>query len=184
MKTIKKIFFTTLLASISTHVFASNGMINSGELFKSHPMFKDIETELLEYLDLSQKKIQKNSSLIDAQQIELNNSVKKIGVNAAKIKQKEIDSKRKLIDDQKKILQQKLNTYQEKGRQKVLEDIMINAEKVRQKHNFDMIIDSGSVIAINADLEVNKEVLDSIKENYKPQTQPFIDELEILRADK
>ena len=46
----------------------------------------------------------------------------------------------------------------------------------------DLIIDSGSVVAIDEKLDVNKQVLESIKENYKPQQ--LIDELDLLRTDR
>lgn len=179
----KKVIFTSLLMLLSSSTtLAASGMINAGELFKNHPMFSDIEGELKEYLELSTKKLQKNSALLDSQQMELNANIKKMNPTTAKATQKDINEKRKLIDEQKKILQQKLSAFQERGRVRVLEDIILNSEKVRKALGLDLIIDSGSVVAIDEKLDVNKQVLESIKENYKPQQ--LIDELDLLRTDR
>ena len=165
-----KIIFTSLLMLFSSSTtLAASGMITAGELFK-------------EYLELSTKKLQKNSALLDSQQMELNANIKKMNPTTAKATQKDINEKRKLIDEQKKILQQKLSAFQERGRVRVLEDIILNSEKVRKALGLDLIIDSGSVVAIDEKLDVNKQVLESIKENYKPQQ--LIDELDLLRTDR
>lgn len=167
MNKLLKVSLVSLVLGSTSSAFAGGiAMLNSAYVFQNHPDRVAISKILDDEFKAESDKLKAEENQIVKKIQTLEKDAPRL--RAADIKKREdgINKERALFEKKANTFQAKLNARENQETEKMLASIQVAADKIAKAKDYDLVVDSNSVVYIKAGNNISDEVLRTIVPSY------------------